>query len=106
LILNQTETTFPGTDLKMIFKITANLNWRRSGVLNIRITYVDKETRQSTTNWSDSDTIRFSAYRNDKDNLLHKGAEIPIKSKDEIINLIEALCMLYKQKSKKWKNYY
>ena len=26
LILNQTETTFPGTDLKMIFKITANLN--------------------------------------------------------------------------------
>jgi hypothetical protein len=25
LILNQTETTFPGTDLKMIFKITANL---------------------------------------------------------------------------------
>jgi hypothetical protein len=26
LILNQTETIFPGTDLKMIFKITANLN--------------------------------------------------------------------------------
>lgn len=26
LLLNQTETIFPGTDLKMIFKITANLN--------------------------------------------------------------------------------
>lgn len=25
-LLNQTETIFPGTDLKMIFKITANLN--------------------------------------------------------------------------------
>lgn len=25
-LLNQTETNFPGTDLKMIFEITANLN--------------------------------------------------------------------------------
>jgi hypothetical protein len=25
-LLNQTETIFPGTDLKMIFKITANLD--------------------------------------------------------------------------------
>ena len=36
LLLNQTETIFPGTDLKMIFKITANLNCQRSGVLRIK----------------------------------------------------------------------
>jgi len=28
-ILNQTETIFPGTDLKMIFEITANLDYAR-----------------------------------------------------------------------------
>ena len=56
---------------------------------NIRITYIDKKTRQPSSNWSDSDTIRFAAYKNDKDSSLHKGAEIPVRTKDEIIDLIE-----------------
>ena len=67
---------------------------------NIRMTYVDKKNRQTSKNWSGSDTIRFSAYRNATTNSLHKGAEVPIKSKDEIIELIEALCVLYKVKTK------
>ena len=67
---------------------------------NVRITYVDKNTRQESKNWSSSDTIRFSAYKSAKNDSLHIGAEIPIKSRDEIINLIEGLCVLYKATSK------
>jgi hypothetical protein len=66
---------------------------------SIRLTYVDKSTRQSSKNWSDSDTIRISAYKNDFDNSLHMGAEIPINTNDEILDLIQALCILHKDKS-------
>lgn len=66
---------------------------------SIRITYVDKLTRLNSKNWSETDTIRFSAYKNDYDSSLHMGAEIPIKSKDEIIDLIQALCILHKEKN-------
>ncbi|MBL7837498.1 MAG: hypothetical protein JNM67_08280 [Bacteroidetes bacterium] len=65
---------------------------------NIRVTFIDKDTRSPDKDWSGKDTLRFQAYKGADTNALHLGAEIPLDSNETIIELIEALCRLYRHR--------
>lgn len=64
---------------------------------NIRITLVDNKNRNPDKDWAGKDTLRFQAYKGENTSALHLGAEIPLDSKETIVEVIEALCKLYKQ---------
>ncbi len=68
-------------------------------VENIRITYVPVTNRQDTKDWSGYNVLRFQAYRSATDDSLYQGAELPISSSEVFIDLISALCTLYKEKN-------
>jgi hypothetical protein len=55
-------------------------------VSNIRVTYKRREKR-----------ISFRAYKNANSNSLHIGAELILKDKDTISQLIETLCRLQRR---------
>ena len=65
---------------------------------NIRVTFIDKNTRNPDKDWSGKDTLRFQAYKGEETLALHLGAEIPLDSNETIIEIIEALCRLYRQR--------
>ena len=71
---------------------------------NIRISYVDHKNRPVNKNWPGADVIRIQAYRGDRTNALHQGAELPISNKRDIVNLIDVLVVFYKVNFSK-KNY-
>jgi hypothetical protein len=66
---------------------------------NIRITYVDKNRRSSESPWPDKDKLSFRAYKG-QGSSLHMGAEIPIDDTDTLIEIIEALCKLHRERKK------
>jgi len=63
---------------------------------NIRITYKKKSNRETDKDWADGDVLSFRAYKNADTDALHMGAELKLKDRETIIELIEALCRLYK----------
>ena len=65
-------------------------------VSNIRITYVSQQSRTEINNWSEGDVLRIQAYRNLEEKSLHIGPEIDLRSRSTILELIEALCRLYR----------
>ena len=68
---------------------------------NIRITVINKATRSSQKDWANCNTLRFQAYKGEDNNALHLGAEIPLENDETIIELIEALCKIYRQQISK-----
>lgn len=62
---------------------------------NIRVTFIPAEDRKPNKDWADSDVIRIQAYKGEKDNALHMGAEIPIKSPEVFGKCIAAICQIY-----------
>lgn len=62
---------------------------------NIRFTIVKQSKRDSTKDWPESDVLRIQAYRNSESKSLHRGAEIPIKSKDDLIEIVKSLLEIY-----------
>jgi len=69
-------------------------------VENIRITYVESKNRAESKDWAENDVIRFQAYKGGDTKSLHIGAEIPIEGPTTLIEIIEALCKIFKEKSK------
>lgn len=65
-------------------------------VANIRVTYKKQGNRSSDKDWAGTDTLSFRAYKNNNSDALHMGAELTLQSKDTILELIEALCKLYR----------
>lgn len=66
---------------------------------NIRISYVESSNRSSDKDWPGADVLRIQAYRGEG-SALHKGAELPIHDKDNIVDLIEVLIKIYKELGK------
>ncbi|MCU7490541.1 MAG: hypothetical protein HF312_02660 [Ignavibacteria bacterium] len=62
---------------------------------NIRVTYIPSQDRAPNRDWAGCDVIRIQAKRNNEDNSLHLGAELPIASSERFIELISSLCMVY-----------
>lgn len=69
-------------------------------VENIRITYVENKNRQSNTDWAETDVIRFQAYKGHDNNALHMGAEIPIERTIQILDLMEALIKIFRERNR------
>ena len=67
---------------------------------NIRITYKQQGNRDSEKDWADTDVLSFRAYKNADTDALHMGAELTLKNKETILELIEALCRLYRTTEK------
>lgn len=67
---------------------------------NIRITYKQQGNRDSEKDWADNDVLSFRAYKNADTDALHMGAELRLKDRETIIELIEALCRLYRATNK------
>jgi len=65
-------------------------------VSNIRITYVPRSNRPKTKDWSGTDVLRFQAYRDSKRRALFIGPEMSIENSKTILELIEALCRIYR----------
>ena len=63
---------------------------------NLRITYVPADDRSNDANWAASDVLRVQAYRGGENSALHKGAEFPVSSSEEMIDLIQTLCNVYR----------
>ena len=61
---------------------------------NIRLTLVGSASAPEY--WTGHDCIRINAYRGAENNALHQGAMIPLSSRQTIVELIEALCHLYR----------
>jgi len=51
-------------------------------VENIRITYVKADQRDRSKDWPGCDVLRIQAYKGDGTKSLHRGAELPISSRD------------------------
>ena len=62
---------------------------------NIRISFVKSSKRISENDWPGCDVLRIQAYRGEGKSL-HMGAELPIKSKDDIIELVDVLVEIYR----------
>lgn len=64
---------------------------------NIRITYIPSTDRDQNSDWAGSDVIRVQAYKQPgtSDKSLHRGAEFPIGSAEEFVNLLSGLCSVY-----------
>jgi hypothetical protein len=69
-------------------------------VANIRITYKKRSNRTADKDWSETDVLSFRAYKNEDTDSLHMGAEVTLKSKETILELIESLCRLYRTTEK------
>ncbi len=65
-------------------------------VSNIRITYKKQSNRPADKDWAETDVLSFRAYKNADTDALHMGAEITLKNKETILELIEVLCRLYR----------
>jgi|ADurb_Gel_01_Slu_FD_contig_21_635172_length_667_multi_3_in_0_out_0_2 hypothetical protein len=69
-------------------------------VANIRITYKKQSNRTADKDWAETDVLSFRAYKNADTDALHMGAEVTLKNKETILELIEALCRLYRTTEK------
>lgn len=69
-------------------------------VANIRITYKKQSNRTADKDWAETDVLSFRAYRGGDNDALHMGAEVALKNKETILELIEALCRLYRTTEK------
>ncbi len=69
-------------------------------VSNVRITYVPRNQRQSAKDWAGSDVIRIQAYKDDPamSKSLFSGAEFPVESHKQVVELISAVAYLIAQK--------
>ncbi len=67
---------------------------------NIRITYKQQSNRDAEKDWAETDVLSFRAYKNADTDSLHMGAELTLKNKETILELIEALCRLYRTTEK------
>lgn len=67
---------------------------------NIRITYKQQSNRDAEKDWAETDVLSFRAYKNADTDALHMGAELTLKNKETILELIEALCRLYRTTEK------
>lgn len=67
---------------------------------NMRITYKQQSNRNTEKDWADTDVLSFRAYKNADTDALHMGAELTLKNKETILELIEALCRLYRTTEK------
>ena len=65
-------------------------------VSNIRITYKKQSDREVEKDWAETDVLSFRAYKNAESDSLHMGAEVSLLNRDTILELIEALCRLYR----------
>lgn len=65
-------------------------------VANIRVTYKKQSNRTADKDWSDTDVLSLRAYKNSNSDSLHMGAELTLQNRETIIELIEALCRLYR----------
>lgn len=63
---------------------------------NLRLTYVRAGRRTDAANWAGPDVIRVQSYRGDGTRALHLGAEFPVGSGTQFVELIEKLCLLYR----------
>lgn len=63
---------------------------------NIRVTYKKQSNRSADKDWSDTDVLSFRAYKNSDSDALHMGAELTLQNRATILELIEALCRLYR----------
>lgn len=68
-------------------------------VSNVRITYVSQRSRLNANDWSNGDVLRIQAYRGEENDSLHIGPEINLNSPNTILELIEALCRIYRAES-------
>lgn len=66
---------------------------------NVRITYVPRNQRQSAKDWAGSDVIRIQAYKEDPavSKSLFPGAEFPIESHKQVVELLSAVAYLISQ---------
>ena len=62
---------------------------------NLRITYIPAADRSDEADWADSDVLRIQAYKGEG-NALNLGPEFPVSSPEEMINLIQTLCNVYR----------
>jgi hypothetical protein len=66
---------------------------------NIRVTLVRAANRTQSNNWPGCDVIRIQAYVDPANSsVLHRGAEFPVKTKNEIIDLVRVLLEMHKIK--------
>lgn len=65
---------------------------------NIRVSLVRATNRTASKNWPGCDVIRIQAYRGNTNSALHKGAEFPVNSKNEIIDLVRILLEMHRIK--------
>jgi hypothetical protein len=65
---------------------------------NIRVSLVRSSNRTAAKNWPGCDVIRIQAYRGNANSSLHKGAEFPVNSKNEIVDLVRVLLELHRIK--------
>jgi hypothetical protein len=65
-------------------------------ISNIRITYVPRSNRPKTKDWAGTDVLRFQAYKDSKRRSLFIGPEMSIQNSKTILELIEALCRIYR----------
>lgn len=63
---------------------------------NIRVTYKKQSNRDESKDWSETDVLSFRAYKGSDTDALHMGAELTLKNDETILELIEALCRLYR----------
>lgn len=63
---------------------------------NIRVTYKKQSDRDESKDWSETDVLSFRAYKGSDTDGLHMGAELTLKNDETILELIEALCRLYR----------
>lgn len=68
-------------------------------VSNVRITHVPRSQRQSAKDWAGSDVIRIQAYKDDPavSKALFPGAEFPVESHKQVVELISAVAYLIAQ---------
>lgn len=78
-----------------IQKDGSNHPFKKAG--NIRVTFIPAKDRAPDKNWAGSDVLRIQAYKNDHDESLHMGSELPISSPDTFVELIAALCDIYSE---------
>lgn len=71
---------------------------------NVRISYIESQKRLMSKDWAETDVIRIQAYKGRDTKALHMGAEIPIEKTEKIIDLMEALIKIYKERIKNTHN--
>jgi hypothetical protein len=65
---------------------------------NVRMTYVPAKDRATAKNWAGCDVIRIQSHKNDKDNALHMGAELPLPDDPTVfVDMISKLCAVFSE---------